>query len=281
MNSLSYYKKKKDLLICFDSDGCVMNTMDLKHENYFGPHLIEEWGLEKWKREILNRWNEVNLSSKTRGINRFRGLAMILDEINQKYKRIEGVDKLLLWVNESAELSEKELLFAVEQNPDETIFKKALNWSRSVNLDLENLSIKNKVPFPCAEDALELSKLHADVAVVSSANPKALEEEWEGHSLLRFTDIVFSQNDGSKSDCINELLKKGYEPSKVLMCGDAPGDLHAAKKCGVYFFPIIYKKEEKSWKEFISQALPRLVGGCYTSEYQEKKIREFTESLTD
>ena len=31
MNSLEKFKKKKDFLICIDSDGCAMDTMDIKH----------------------------------------------------------------------------------------------------------------------------------------------------------------------------------------------------------------------------------------------------------
>ncbi len=36
MNSLTdNFKKKHDLLICVDSDGCAMNTMDIKHFTCF------------------------------------------------------------------------------------------------------------------------------------------------------------------------------------------------------------------------------------------------------
>ena len=36
MSKLSEYKKKKDFLICVDSDGCAMDTMDVKHFLCFG-----------------------------------------------------------------------------------------------------------------------------------------------------------------------------------------------------------------------------------------------------
>ena len=79
------YVKKKEYLLCVDSDGCAMDTMDIKHFKCFGPCMVEEWGLEEWKEEILNRWNEINLYTMTRGINRFKGLAMALNEINDKF----------------------------------------------------------------------------------------------------------------------------------------------------------------------------------------------------
>ena len=83
--SLQGFQKKKDYLICVDSDGCAMDTMNIKHIKCFGPCMVEEWGLQRWEKEILERWNEINLFTETRGINRFKGLAIALQEINEKY----------------------------------------------------------------------------------------------------------------------------------------------------------------------------------------------------
>ena len=30
-------EKRKEFLVCIDSDGCVMDTMDLKHTNVWHP----------------------------------------------------------------------------------------------------------------------------------------------------------------------------------------------------------------------------------------------------
>ena len=37
---LEGYRKQKEYLICVDSDGCAMDTMDSKHITCFGPCLI-------------------------------------------------------------------------------------------------------------------------------------------------------------------------------------------------------------------------------------------------
>ena len=92
--TLQAFAKQKDYLICVDSDGCAMDTMDIKHFRCFGPCMVEEWGLEQWSEPILNRWNAINLYSGTRGINRFKGLAMALTEIDKVYRPIEGVAEL-------------------------------------------------------------------------------------------------------------------------------------------------------------------------------------------
>lgn len=36
--NITEYVKKKDFLICVDSDGCAMDTMDIKHIKCFGPY---------------------------------------------------------------------------------------------------------------------------------------------------------------------------------------------------------------------------------------------------
>ena len=95
MSIFDTFERKHDYLVCVDSDGCVMDTMNCKHFNCFGPCMVDEWELGEWKEEILDRWNVVNLFSMTRGINRFKGLAMALGEINEKYTKIVGVEALM------------------------------------------------------------------------------------------------------------------------------------------------------------------------------------------
>ena len=86
---LDDYKKTKEFLVCIDSDGCAIDTMDIKHIKCFGPCMIKEWNLEEWQEPILKSWNDVNLYTLTRGINRFKGLQTALVEINEKYTKEE------------------------------------------------------------------------------------------------------------------------------------------------------------------------------------------------
>ena len=43
---LEEFKRGSDYLICIDSDGCAMDTMDIKHYRCFGPCMVAEWSLE-------------------------------------------------------------------------------------------------------------------------------------------------------------------------------------------------------------------------------------------
>lgn len=278
--SLAEFKKKKEFLVCVDSDGCAMDTMDIKHIRCFGPCMVKEWALSAWETDILSRWNEINLYSLTRGINRFKALSMALCEINEKYTKIEDIESLKSWVDNSDELSNNSLKREIEKSPECVFLKKALSWSESVNEEIKKLPESEKKPFEMCKEALMFAHKRADIAIVSSANRDAVLEEWEKFGLLEHTDIVLSQDAGSKAFCIGELIKKGYDRDKIVMCGDAPGDKDAAEKNGVFFFPILVKKEKESWSEFINKGFDKLIYGEFCGQYQSEKINEFINNLT-
>lgn len=279
-DSLLTYKKKKDFLICVDSDGCAMDTMDIKHFRCFGPCMVAEWGLERWEDEILARWNEINLYTMTRGVNRFKGLAKALREIDEKYWEVEGLDVFEKWVQQTPELSNKALEREIGQT-DSICMRKAYDWSIAVNRAIEHLPNREKRPFHGVQKALETAHQSADIAVVSSANRDAVLDEWQMYGLLKHTDLMLAQDSGSKAFCIGELIKCGYEKEHVLMCGDAPGDMEAAKTNGVYYYPILVRHEAESWNEFATEGLVHFLGGTYGGKYQDCKTKEFLDNLKE
>ncbi len=281
MSIFDTFERKHDYLICVDSDGCVMDTMNCKHFHCFGPCMVDEWGLDEWRQEILDRWNVINLFSMTRGINRFKGLAMALGEINEKYKPIIGIKALQHWADTAPALSNDAVIQAAKEatDPDaKWIFEKALSWSKTVNKAIVALPEELKVPYEGAKEGLAAAHSFADVAMVSSANRDAVEEEWGKFGLLEHTDIVLAQDVGSKAACIAAMLKFGYNADKVLMVGDAPGDCDAAEKNGVHYYPILVNHERASWEEAVAVAFTKLQSGDYAQYVAEKK-KAFLQNL--
>ena len=275
--TLQAFAKQKDYLICVDSDGCAMDTMDIKHFRCFGPCMVEEWGLEEWAEPILNRWNTINLYSGTRGINRFKGLAMALTEIDKVYRPIEGVAELTAWAEHAPELSNQAIAEAAKTAKGPALAK-ALAWSKKVNAAIDALPESDKKPFPGVAEALAAAHKRADVAIVSSANLEAVEEEWTRCGLLPSVDVLCCQDSGSKAACIAQLKAKGYNPAHILMVGDAPGDQAAAGKNGVLFYPILARHEADSWAEFTAKALPALLSGSY-GPYGQEMAKRFEKNL--
>ena len=281
MSIFDSFEKMHDFLVCVDSDGCVMDTMNCKHFHCFGPCMVAEWGLEEWTDEILARWNVINLFSMTRGINRFKSLAMALGEINEKYMPIVGITYLQHWADTAPALSNDAVAAAAASAdfPDARIvFEKALSWSKAVNAAIVKLPEELKVPYAGAKEGLAAAHTFADVAMVSSANRDAVEEEWGKFGLLEHTDIVLAQDVGSKAACIAEMMKFGYDPTNVVMIGDAPGDCDAAEKNGVWYYPILVNHEKASWDEAIATAFGKLQSGEYAA-YEVQKKKEFLANL--
>lgn len=279
MSIFSEYQKKHEFLICVDSDGCAMDTMDIKHIQCFGPCMVQEWNLEPWQEAILRRWNEINLYTITRGINRFKALAMALEEINRQYAPIEDLKSLTEWAANAKELSNAAVEKAAKEQGS-ICLAKALSWSKAVNESITQLPEAFKKPFEGVGEALKAAKERADVAIVSSANPEAVLEEWGKYGLLESVDIVLAQNAGSKAFCIGEMLKQGYDKDHVLMIGDAPGDEQAAKKNDVLFYPILVRHEKESWEMFRETILDEFIEGTYTGEKESRQRERFVENLS-
>ena len=159
------------------------------------------------REEILKRWNQVNLYSMTRGINRFRGLAAALEEADRLYTKIEDVQTFVKWTEDSDELSNAALEQAIGET-DSICMKKALNWSQEVNKAITELPKEDIKPFGHVQDVIR--KLHetCDIAIVSSANYEAVREEWTRFKLLTHVDVLLAQNAGSKKSCIEDVYKR-------------------------------------------------------------------------
>lgn len=271
------FRKTREFLICIDSDGCVMNTMDVKHMRCFGPCLVYEWDLGEYRDEIIRLWRKVNLLSVSRGVNRFQGLAKVLKSIHENYTEVEGLEEYLRWTESAQELSDKSLEEAYAKT-ENICMKKALDWSRLVNQSMAMVSDTKKPPFEGTEDALRLARECADIVILTAANRQEINKEWEVFELAQYTDLLMSQETGRKEECLKTLLEKGYEKDHVLMVGDAPADLAAAQGAGVLFYPILAYQERESWEKF-SKALECFTEGRYAGAYQEERIKEFQENL--
>lgn len=281
MNTLNSWKRSSRLLLCVDSDGCAMDTMDIKHKECFGPIMVECYGLSQKRDAVLKVWNEINLYSLTRGTNRFVALALVLKALEERgiCNIPEPYDTLTAWTEQSRELSNPALKEAAEKTGDPQLLR-ALRWSTEVNEAIARLPEENGA-FAGVSETLSYLAREADIAVVSSANGGALESEWKRCGLDTHIGALLGQEAGSKAFCISELLRiGGYAKDCVVMVGDAPGDLSAARKNGVLFYPILVGKEEFSWKRLASEAIDKLRLGEFCGEYQEALIKEFYENLS-
>lgn len=257
---------------CVDSDGCAMDTMTYKHELFFGPLAADEYEVAD-RETFLKNWNDINLYSGTRGVNRFIGLVLSLDSVAYEDDYAELKD----WVENASSLSNAALQAEIGKTGSKQL-QKALDWSNAVNKGASEAE-GHDFPFPGAKEGLAHLAELGEVYVVSSANPEAIQDEWTRHGLLDHVTEVYAQDRGSKADALAELIEKGYESHQILMVGDSPGDLKAAEKNQVWFFPILVGKEASSWEELSEEASQKIISGEFDQQYQDEQIHKFWHNL--
>jgi phosphoglycolate phosphatase-like HAD superfamily hydrolase len=272
-------KPEKDFFIGIDSDGCVFDTMEIKQKECFCPNAIKHWELQKVSKYARETWEFVNLYSRTRGANRFIALIESLHllslrkEVKVRNASIPDLTPLIEWTKKETKLGNPTLdqYAKVAQNE---IIDRALAWSFSVNADIKDL-VYGIPPFPHVRECLEKMAPMADAIVVSQTPVEALEREWKENDIDRFVRIIAGQEYGTKTEHLALGAKGKYPDDKILMIGDAPGDMKAAKNNDVLFFPINPGYEEGSWENLLTEGLERFFKGTYAGAYEHELIRQF------
>lgn len=267
---------KKRFLVCVNSDGCAMDTMNIKHKECYGPELAEVWHLEPWTGEVFKIWNLINLYGRTRGINRFLGLEKALSTFKDMGILKDDISALTKWTRETRELSNSSLKQEMAKTKSNCL-EKTYEWSLRVDEAIGRLPQAGH--FKGVEETLKKISEDASVVIVSSADKKALLEEWEASGFLSFVSKIMGQEEGTKAQCIRELKRAGYGDAGILMVGDAPGDLEAAEENRVFFYPILPGREEPSWQRLNQEAFQKLLSRTYEGAYQASMVKEFNQIL--
>jgi phosphoglycolate phosphatase-like HAD superfamily hydrolase len=284
-NILKQMKPSKGFFIGFDSDGCVFDTMEIKQKECFCPNTILYWDLQMVSKFARETWEFVNLYSTTRGCNRFLALTRTMEllrlrkEVIGRHANIPDMSKVVEWTKKETKLGNPALTSYAEKTGD-PVMKKTLEWSLSINKDIARM-VKGIPPFPFVRESLEEVKDKADIIVVSQTPFEALQKEWKEHGIDGFVRIIAGQELGTKKEHIAFTASGKYSPEKMLMVGDAPGDLDAAKGNNALFYPIIPGKEEDSWEKFFKEALGKFFSLKYAGAYEQSLIREFEKAMPD
>ena len=206
-NALTDFIRKRDFLVCMDSDGCVMDTVRIKHCSVFCPELIRVFGLEAHTDFITTAWEEINLNSITRGISRFESAVLIFDRLKNRGIDVPGSEDIAAWVSTASELSTASLQQEVLRSGSLAL-RKLQEWNNACNRRIQALEPTFK-PFPGVEYSLH----------------------------------------------------------------------QAAAANGVSFVPILPGREAESWRRLQEEALPKLLHGTFSPEYQATLLAQLRSVL--
>jgi len=254
------HRPQYDCFIGIDSDGCAFDSMEIKQKECFAPNVIKSFGLQAVSKYARETWEFVNLYSRWRGVNRFPAVLKALELLETR----------------------SEVVAAVERCTSDAKFEleRVLAWSEAVNASVADM-VKGVPPFPHVREALAKGAERADQIVVSATPCEALEREWAEHGIAPFVSVIAGQEMGKKAVHLELATKDKYPPDRVLMIGDAPGDLKAARANGVHFYPIVPGGEEESWHRYQDEVLGRFLANEYGGALEKELVEGFLAGLPE
>jgi phosphoglycolate phosphatase-like HAD superfamily hydrolase len=282
---LPAFEPRFNALVALDSDGCVLDTMEAKQRLCFHGEIARQWGLEEIEPDVRRVGEYVNLYSKWRGQHRFPALLQIFDllptleSITSSGLPLPDTRSLRKYVESGVPLSHETLEAACERTGDPALYR-VLAWSRTVNQKVEGIA-DLILPFEGVPETLDGMHRCADLMVVTQTPTAAVAREWKAHGLDRFVRFMAGPEFGSKAQSLRAAGSGRYPPGRLLMVGDAPGDLQAARAVGAHFFPIVPGQEAQSWRRLRDEAFDLFIAGAYDEHYQSERIAEFEAALPD
>ncbi len=275
------FPRRHEWLVAIDSDGCVFDTMELKHKECFIPCFINAYGLQAVSKFARETWEFVNLYSKSRGVNRFPALVETLERLRSRADviargvKIEVPESLAKWCREETRLTNSVLEAKAKASGDRHLAH-ALAWSHDVNKAIASM-VRDVPPFPFVRESLAKLSQHADLIVCSATPTEALKAEWHEHKIDQHVAAIFGQEVGNKKEIL--AAARVATAGQTLMVGDAPGDHKAADANGCLFQPINPGAEDGSWKSFFETGITRFFERRFAGEFQTQLLSDFQRLL--
>ena len=160
------------------------------------------------------------------------------------------------------------------------MLKQTLEWSRAVNRSIAAHVVEVR-PFNWFQACVEKITSKADIICISVASCEALERQWREHDIARYAALIAGQEMGSKKEHLKIASGGRYARDGVLMIGDAPSDLAAARANGALFFPVNPGQEEQSWERLDHEGIERFFNRTFAGSYEASLIEEFEKMLPE
>ena len=259
--------------------------MEIKHKECFIPNFIKFLKLQPISKYAREACEFTNLYSKSRGANRFHAYLGALDllearqEVRDRNFTVPKWQGVRDWVGRETKLGTKTIGPEAERTKDPDL-QLGFSWSSAVDDAIAEM-VEGVPPFPGVLNALEKMQGLADMIVCSATPNRALEQEWVEHDIAPFVQCICGQEAGSKTESLAAAISHGYAANNVLMIGDAPGDMNAAKAVGALFYPINPGREEASWERFLNESIDRFFNAQYAGDYEAALIAEFDTYLPE
>jgi phosphoglycolate phosphatase-like HAD superfamily hydrolase len=255
--------------IILDSAGTVLDSMGLRHSLAYFPSFADAFFRGSDRGALEEVWSYVALRSPSRSANRFRLLASALrlarrhPRISARHEREEETAAALdHWIASGSPQTAAGLDRALRDKSFAAALVPAAIWSLDVDARLSALPPPRA--FDGAAEALRAMAGRARIVVAGEGRSQDTERDWRRAGLLGSAlglgEIVFVGEEGGSVMEIAQAAKL-YARGPVLVVGDSPVELEAARSSGTSFYPIRPGRERESWQKLVKDYFPAFVKG--------------------
>jgi phosphoglycolate phosphatase-like HAD superfamily hydrolase len=255
--------------IILDSAGTVLDCMGIRHSLAFFPAFADAFFRDSERKALEEVWSYVALRSRTRSAGRFRLLASAL-RLALRHPRIvarrEREEKIAAALEHWLSSESAPTAAGIERALRDRSFAEALVpaaiWSLDVDSRLSALPPSRA--FEGAAEALKAIAGRARIVVAGEGRAQDTERDWRRAGLLGSAiglgELVFV---GEEGGTVLEIAAaaKAYARGPVLVVGDSPIELEAARSAGTVFYPIRPGRERESWRSLSEEFFPAFARG--------------------
>ncbi len=269
-----------------DSAGTALDCMADRHSLAFFPAFADAFFRGADRAALEEVWSFVALRSRVRSAGRFRLLdaAMRLAPrhpgIGTRHRREDAVAAALgQWLASCSRATVSALESAMRDRSSSEALVSAAIWSLDVDSRLAALPPPRA--FAGVGEALGSIAGRAMVFVAGEGRAADIERDWRGAGLLGSSmglgELAFVGEDGGGLEEIAQAAGScGGGP--VLVIGDSPADLEAAKAAGAAFYPVRPGSERESWLRLCGQVLPSFLRGERIESDSARFVSQFPSS---
>ena len=203
-----------------------------------------------------------------------------MNRVKELRIQLPDLNPLKRWFESSSSLGNHSLSEFIDSNPsdEKKDLKILLEWSIEVNRAVEE-TVFNLPPIPGALQAMNDLQAHADLVVISNTPLNTLYREWQDNNIISKILMIGGQETGTKTEMLKNVAMDKYDKNKILIIGDSPGDLTAAKNIDALFYPILPSSEYESWNVFNTQYCRQFLNGNYEGKIEKDQINAFESTL--
>jgi hypothetical protein len=259
--------------LILDSAGTVLDCMGPRHSLAFFPAFADAFFKGMDRRALEEVWSYVALDSRSRSANRFRLLASAL-RLSRRHPRIrsrhefeeEVAAALEHWLASGGAPTASGMERALRDRSFGDALVSAAIWS--IDVDARLSALPPPRAFEGAAEAIKAMAGGARIVVAGEGRSLDTERDWRRAGLLGAAlglgELVFVGEDcGSFVEIA--LAAKRYARGPVLVVGDSPVELEAARSSGTFFYPISPGRERESWRRLEKDFFPAFLKGERTS----------------